>query len=211
MYMCIYIYLYRERDIYRYIYTHVYTFYTYIYIYVHVLIHVLIYSFVYLFVYFVIYLQICMCLCVCLFRYSFLVSSLQCPSSCQCQSQSETHGKHTSRRQCVEAILVGHSPDADLRRIVTATEGQCFSISHLGEGHATDVHGACCGTGMGMWCNAWRLHSLLRCISRHIVLYITVCTVTDLTCRLLGQRLRCLALRLCLGCPLCNFFPGMYL
>lgn len=34
----------------------------------------------------------------------------------------------------VDAILVGHSPDADLRRIVTATEGQCFSISHLGEG-----------------------------------------------------------------------------
>mmetsp|Transcript_25893 Transcript_25893/g.59776 ORF Transcript_25893/g.59776 Transcript_25893/m.59776 type:complete len:560 (+) Transcript_25893:67-1746(+) len=34
----------------------------------------------------------------------------------------------------VDAIIVGDRPDSDLRRIVTATEGQCFGISSLGEG-----------------------------------------------------------------------------
>ena len=34
----------------------------------------------------------------------------------------------------VDAIIVGNTPDADLRRIVTATDGQCYQISHLGEG-----------------------------------------------------------------------------
>ena len=33
-----------------------------------------------------------------------------------------------------KAIIVGNTPDADLRRIVTATDGQCYQISHLGEG-----------------------------------------------------------------------------
>ena len=33
-----------------------------------------------------------------------------------------------------QAIIVGNTPDADLRRIVTATDGQCYQISHLGEG-----------------------------------------------------------------------------
>mmetsp|Transcript_33621 Transcript_33621/g.76800 ORF Transcript_33621/g.76800 Transcript_33621/m.76800 type:complete len:561 (+) Transcript_33621:96-1778(+) len=34
----------------------------------------------------------------------------------------------------VDAILVGDSPDANLRRIVTATEGECYNIATLGEG-----------------------------------------------------------------------------
>jgi len=34
----------------------------------------------------------------------------------------------------VDAILVGDSPDANLRRIVTATEGECYRINTLGEG-----------------------------------------------------------------------------
>ncbi|CAJ1422005.1 unnamed protein product [Effrenium voratum] len=34
----------------------------------------------------------------------------------------------------VDAILVGDNPDADLRRIVSATEGECYQIRHLGEG-----------------------------------------------------------------------------
>mmetsp|Transcript_66705 Transcript_66705/g.159483 ORF Transcript_66705/g.159483 Transcript_66705/m.159483 type:complete len:574 (+) Transcript_66705:75-1796(+) len=34
----------------------------------------------------------------------------------------------------VDAILVGDSPDANLRRIVTATEGECYQIFTLGEG-----------------------------------------------------------------------------
>eukprot|EP00440_Ansanella_granifera_P051777 gb/GFBE01056136.1/.p1 GENE.gb/GFBE01056136.1/~~gb/GFBE01056136.1/.p1 ORF type:complete len:545 (+),score=107.29 gb/GFBE01056136.1/:1-1635(+) len=34
----------------------------------------------------------------------------------------------------VDAIIVGDSPDANLRRIVTATEGECYQISNLGEG-----------------------------------------------------------------------------
>ena len=33
----------------------------------------------------------------------------------------------------VDAILVGDNPDADLRRIVSATEGECYQIRHLGE------------------------------------------------------------------------------
>merc|ERR1712070_393265 len=34
----------------------------------------------------------------------------------------------------VDAIIVGNTPDANLRRIVTATEGECYQISSLGEG-----------------------------------------------------------------------------
>jgi len=34
----------------------------------------------------------------------------------------------------VDAIIVGDSPDANLRRIVAATEGECYQISSLGEG-----------------------------------------------------------------------------
>jgi ubiquitin-protein ligase len=34
----------------------------------------------------------------------------------------------------VDAIIVGSSPDANLRRIVNATEGECYQISSLGEG-----------------------------------------------------------------------------
>jgi len=34
----------------------------------------------------------------------------------------------------VDAIIVGNNPDSDLRRIVTATDGQCYQIGHLGEG-----------------------------------------------------------------------------
>merc|ERR1712070_142041 len=34
----------------------------------------------------------------------------------------------------VDAIIVGNTPDADLRRIVSATEGECYQINSLGEG-----------------------------------------------------------------------------
>jgi len=34
----------------------------------------------------------------------------------------------------VDAIIVGDSPDANLRRIVAATEGECYQIGSLGEG-----------------------------------------------------------------------------
>mmetsp|Transcript_9135 Transcript_9135/g.20139 ORF Transcript_9135/g.20139 Transcript_9135/m.20139 type:complete len:571 (+) Transcript_9135:62-1774(+) len=34
----------------------------------------------------------------------------------------------------VDAIIVGDKPDIDLRRIVTATGGECYQISNLGEG-----------------------------------------------------------------------------
>lgn len=34
----------------------------------------------------------------------------------------------------VDAIIVGATPDANLRRIVTATEGECYQINNLGEG-----------------------------------------------------------------------------
>merc|ERR1719428_1249313 len=34
----------------------------------------------------------------------------------------------------VDAIIVGDRPDANLRRIVTATEGECYQIRNLGEG-----------------------------------------------------------------------------
>eukprot|EP00927_Polykrikos_kofoidii_P038292 TRINITY_DN32636_c0_g1_i1.p1 TRINITY_DN32636_c0_g1~~TRINITY_DN32636_c0_g1_i1.p1 ORF type:complete len:575 (-),score=98.94 TRINITY_DN32636_c0_g1_i1:122-1846(-) len=34
----------------------------------------------------------------------------------------------------VDAIIVGDSPDANLRRIVSATEGECYQIQNLGEG-----------------------------------------------------------------------------
>merc|ERR1712137_184939 len=34
----------------------------------------------------------------------------------------------------VDAIIVGNKPDANLRRIVTATDGECYQISSLGEG-----------------------------------------------------------------------------
>merc|ERR1712087_769921 len=34
----------------------------------------------------------------------------------------------------VDAIIVGNNPDANLRRIVNATEGECYQISNLGEG-----------------------------------------------------------------------------
>jgi len=34
----------------------------------------------------------------------------------------------------VDAIIVGGTPDANLRRIVSATEGECYQISSLGEG-----------------------------------------------------------------------------
>lgn len=34
----------------------------------------------------------------------------------------------------VDAIIVGSTPDANLRRIVTATEGECYQISSLGDG-----------------------------------------------------------------------------
>merc|ERR1712072_31135 len=34
----------------------------------------------------------------------------------------------------VDAIIVGNSPDANLRKIVSATGGECYQISSLGEG-----------------------------------------------------------------------------
>merc|ERR1740138_1185912 len=34
----------------------------------------------------------------------------------------------------VDAIIVGDSPDANLRKIVSATGGECYQISSLGEG-----------------------------------------------------------------------------
>merc|ERR1711939_995707 len=34
----------------------------------------------------------------------------------------------------VDAIIVGNNPDANLRRIVNATEGECYQINNLGEG-----------------------------------------------------------------------------
>merc|ERR1711865_898278 len=34
----------------------------------------------------------------------------------------------------VDAIIVGDSPDANLRKIVNATGGECYQISSLGEG-----------------------------------------------------------------------------
>jgi len=34
----------------------------------------------------------------------------------------------------VDAIIVGNTPDANLRRIVNATEGECYQINSLGEG-----------------------------------------------------------------------------
>jgi len=34
----------------------------------------------------------------------------------------------------VDAIIVGNSPDANLRKIVNATEGECYQINNLGEG-----------------------------------------------------------------------------
>merc|ERR1712151_831465 len=34
----------------------------------------------------------------------------------------------------VDAIIVGDRPDTNLRKIVTATEGECYQISNLGEG-----------------------------------------------------------------------------
>lgn len=34
----------------------------------------------------------------------------------------------------VDAIIVGDNPDANLRRIVNATDGECYQISNLGEG-----------------------------------------------------------------------------
>merc|ERR1712151_293491 len=34
----------------------------------------------------------------------------------------------------VDAIIVGDRPDANLRKIVTATEGECYQINNLGEG-----------------------------------------------------------------------------
>merc|ERR1740130_2251909 len=34
----------------------------------------------------------------------------------------------------VDAIIVGDTPDANLRRIVNATEGECYQINSLGEG-----------------------------------------------------------------------------
>jgi ubiquitin-protein ligase len=34
----------------------------------------------------------------------------------------------------VDAIIVGDTPDANLRRIVSATDGQCYKINSLGEG-----------------------------------------------------------------------------
>jgi ubiquitin-protein ligase len=34
----------------------------------------------------------------------------------------------------VDAIIVGDNPDANLRKIVNATEGECYQISNLGEG-----------------------------------------------------------------------------
>ena len=34
----------------------------------------------------------------------------------------------------VDAIIVGDRPDADLRRIVSAAEGECYQVSNLGEG-----------------------------------------------------------------------------
>merc|ERR1719198_1529109 len=34
----------------------------------------------------------------------------------------------------VDAIIVGNTPDANLRRIVSATDGECYQISSLGEG-----------------------------------------------------------------------------
>merc|ERR1711939_751612 len=34
----------------------------------------------------------------------------------------------------VDAIIVGNTPDANLRRIVNATDGECYQISSLGEG-----------------------------------------------------------------------------
>ena len=43
---------------------------------------------------------------------------------------------------------MGNTPDADLRRIVTATDGQCYQISHLGEG-AWEMGRI--GRPMGVW------------------------------------------------------------
>ena len=34
----------------------------------------------------------------------------------------------------VDAIIVGDNPDGDLRRIVSAAEGECYQVSSLGEG-----------------------------------------------------------------------------
>merc|ERR1740130_163402 len=34
----------------------------------------------------------------------------------------------------VDAIIVGDCPDANLRKIVNATQGECYQISNLGEG-----------------------------------------------------------------------------
>jgi ubiquitin-conjugating enzyme E2 D/E len=34
----------------------------------------------------------------------------------------------------VDAIIVGNNPDANLRKIVNATDGECYQISNLGEG-----------------------------------------------------------------------------
>jgi len=34
----------------------------------------------------------------------------------------------------VDAIIVGNNPDANLRRIVSATKGECYQVSNLGEG-----------------------------------------------------------------------------
>merc|ERR1711988_1592046 len=34
----------------------------------------------------------------------------------------------------VDAIIVGDNPDANLRKIVAATDGECYQISSLGEG-----------------------------------------------------------------------------
>merc|ERR1712139_549458 len=34
----------------------------------------------------------------------------------------------------VDAIIVGDNPDANLRKIVNATDGECYQISSLGEG-----------------------------------------------------------------------------
>ena len=34
----------------------------------------------------------------------------------------------------VDAIIVGDNPDGDLRRIVSAAEGECYQVTNLGEG-----------------------------------------------------------------------------
>merc|ERR1712087_289639 len=34
----------------------------------------------------------------------------------------------------VDAIIVGNNPDANLRKIVSATDGECYQINNLGEG-----------------------------------------------------------------------------